>query len=240
MPGLVTTAVLPTVMLFLAFSEVDSFSNPILSARTQLQAKQVASEDKQPSSSNALRLSGWSDDNSYDKDVTGNTWKNDFNSKSANEDWQTTLKRKKDGSYWSDFEINKEDDETFSAKTESNDKEEIETATMLDALASVEAEELSFNVNEAKRADTQRQMEEWGFDADTIASSLDVAAQEQQEENMENLKKYYKDEATSYILDEDLATIESHKNVEMDPDTNEPVRSQMVYVDEHACIGCTK
>jgi ferredoxin len=27
--------------------------------------------------------------------------------------------------------------------------------------------------------------------------------------------------------------------VERDPDSNEPIRSQMVYVDEHTCIGCT-
>jgi len=31
--------------------------------------------------------------------------------------------------------------------------------------------------------------------------------------------------------------VESHAKVEKDPDTGEPIRSQMVYVDEHTCIG---
>jgi ferredoxin len=39
--------------------------------------------------------------------------------------------------------------------------------------------------------------------------------------------------------DEDLTTVESHKNVEVDEETGEPIRTQMVYVDEHTCIGCT-
>jgi ferredoxin len=37
----------------------------------------------------------------------------------------------------------------------------------------------------------------------------------------------------------DLETVESHTTVEIDEETGEPVRTRMVYVDEHTCIGCT-
>jgi len=43
-----------------------------------------------------------------------------------------------------------------------------------------------------------------------------------------------------YLEDDiDLSEVESHATVEMDEETGMPVRSQMVYVDEHTCIGCT-
>ena len=43
----------------------------------------------------------------------------------------------------------------------------------------------------------------------------------------------------SFLDDVDLETVESHTRVEIDDETGEPVRQQMVYVDEHTCIGCT-
>jgi len=39
--------------------------------------------------------------------------------------------------------------------------------------------------------------------------------------------------------DEEYDDIESPTRVELDTETGEPIRQQMVYVDEHACIGCT-
>ena len=43
-----------------------------------------------------------------------------------------------------------------------------------------------------------------------------------------------------YLEDDvDLQTVESHTRVEKDEDTGEPIRTQMVYVDEVSCIGGT-
>lgn len=42
-----------------------------------------------------------------------------------------------------------------------------------------------------------------------------------------------------YLEEEvDLETVESHTTVDVDDETGEPIRSQMVFVDEHTCIGC--
>ena len=43
----------------------------------------------------------------------------------------------------------------------------------------------------------------------------------------------------SFWEEVDLQTVESHTQVVVDEETGEPVRSQMVYVEEHTCIGCT-
>ena len=80
---------------------------------------------------------------------------------------------------------------------------------------------------EAERADKARQMEEWGFDAETISNTFGVAVDDSLEkpevQGMQNfLKESYWDD------DEDLKKVESHTKVERDPETGEPIRQQMV------------
>jgi ferredoxin len=151
------------------------------------------------------------------------------------EDWQEILSRKKEGSFWSEFESSPEADEIVATKSPVPTDEEAADA-WLDTLASLSAQEVEFNLKEADRADKVRQMEEWGFTPETISNTLDVAVDDKLEQDVEGMKLYRQE---SYEDDIDLTTVESHSRVEKDPETGEPIRSQMVYVDEHTCIGCT-
>mmetsp|Transcript_23805 Transcript_23805/g.33409 ORF Transcript_23805/g.33409 Transcript_23805/m.33409 type:complete len:432 (+) Transcript_23805:22-1317(+) len=164
------------------------------------------------------------------------------------DDWQAILQQKQDGSYWSTFEsVNDGEDDTSTAKldgeTMSDDsteeeKEEVDAEAWLDTLAALGAEEIEFNLKEADRADKARQMEEWGFDKQTIQNTLEVAVDATLESADETMVQF---EQEAYYDEDDIdyTTVESHTQVELDPDTNEPIRTQMVYVDEHTCIGCT-
>jgi len=155
-------------------------------------------------------------------------------------DWQEDLARKKDGTFWSSFQPSEEEDvdgEKPDLKKGSLSEEE-ESEAWLNTLASLSAEEVEYNLREAERADKVRQMEEWGFDRTVIANALDVAVDTTLEEKdeVEGMQTYREE---SYLEEVDLETVESHTKVEMDEETGEPIRSQMVYVDEHTCIGCT-
>ena len=172
-----------------------------------------------------MRLVNWSDSNSAEN---SDAWKQS-NFDSITEDWETTLQKKNDGSYWSDFESTGE-------PGDSHGELDNEAESKLDTLALLQAEEIVFNDREAQRADTVRQMQEWGFDDTTIAAALDVSVAESTED-VEGMQGYRED---AFLDVDDLRMIESHTKVPRDPATNEPIRSQMVYVDEHACIGCTK
>jgi len=192
----------------------------------------------------------WDDGNSQDS----NNWRSmddeekDFARREGAEqeetDWQTLLEQKKDGSFWSSFEPSVEGSEDTTTNSTSTQQtttatipstEEQDAEVWLNTLASLSAEEVEFNLKEADRADKARQMEEWGFDSDTIFNTLGVAIKEEDTEEPVGMQ-VYREQA---FLDEvDLQTVESHKMVELDED-GEPTRSQMVYVDEHTCIGCT-
>jgi len=183
---------------------------------------------------------GWSDDSQ-----DANKWRSsDDDSAGQQDDWQETLKRKQDGEFWSSFTPSDEgegtagDDSTTDASASKPVTEEQEADAWLDTLASLSAEEVQFNLKEAERADTARKMEEWGFDQSVIASALDVATDSSLEDadQVEGMKAYMTE---SYLDEVDLETVESHTMVEKDDETGDPIRSQMVYVDEHACIGCT-
>mmetsp|Transcript_38569 Transcript_38569/g.44020 ORF Transcript_38569/g.44020 Transcript_38569/m.44020 type:complete len:389 (-) Transcript_38569:73-1239(-) len=154
-------------------------------------------------------------------------------------DWEATLESQKSGTYWSDFESSNtvDGDEVISSTSSEDDAE-----AYLDTLAQISADENEFSAKDAERADRARQMEEWGFEASTISNVLDIATDTSREQSVEGMKEYqeegyYEWEEEDY-LDEDLNVIDSHKRVEKDPDTEEPIRTQMVYVDEHDCIGC--
>lgn len=96
----------------------------------------------------------------------------------------------------------------------------------------------SFQMVEAERADKVRQMQEWGFDDATVTNTFGVAVDDSLEKDgmVEGMQEYRE---MGYLDDEDWKTVESHTKVEKDPETGEPIRQQMVYVDEHTCIGCT-
>lgn len=161
-------------------------------------------------------------------------------------DWENVLDRKADGSYWSSFEpLSDEEGEgdeiSFSEPKGDDDTTstlEDDAENWLNTLASISAEEVEFNMAEAERADKVRQMQEWGFEKDAIKNTFGVEVDDALEtkDEMTGMKEYRE---MSYIEDEDLKKVESHTKVEKDPETGEPVRQQMVYVDEHTCIGCT-
>jgi hypothetical protein len=142
------------------------------------------------------------------------------------DDWQDLLAKKKDGSYWSQFEP--------SSDVEKKTAAPVDTAeAWLDTLASLAAEEVEFNLKEADRADKARQMEEWGFEKETIKNTLDVAVDDSLESSEEVKGMSLYREQSYWDDDIDLTTVESHTRVEIDEETGEPVRTQMVYVDEH-------
>lgn len=163
--------------------------------------------------------------------------------------WEETLARQEDGSLWSSFEgldtsesnegaINTDGSES----TLSDGGEE----AWLDTLANIAADEISFMEKEADRADKARQMQEMGFSSESISSTLGVATDEELERDLTNdLFEAFKEETSKSGFglqtydDVDLQTVESHSQVEWDEDSDEPVRSQHVYVDEVTCIGCT-
>jgi len=154
-------------------------------------------------------------------------------------DWQEELAQKESGSYWSSFEPS--EDEKEANGSQSGDKlldEDVQADAWLESMAVLANEEVEFNRKEADRADKARQMEEWGFDGEAIANSLGVAtdASLETEDEVEGMQMYREEE---YLDEVDLQTVESHTLVEKDTETGEPIRSQMVYVDEHECIGCT-
>ena len=176
-------------------------------------------------------------------------------------DWQDMLSSRKDGSFWSSFEPSKErEDDDSASSTAAPTTEEEESEAWLDTLAALSAEEVEFNMKEADRADKVRQMEEWQFSPEVIASTLGVATTtELEKDDVAGMSDYRQG---SYLDEIDLETVESHTQVsgffrfcciwsrhskthmlpcqvERDEETGDLVRTQMVYVDEHTCIGCT-
>ena len=179
-----------------------------------------------------------------------NTWQSvdeNYQKFEAEEDWELTMSKRADGSVWSSFESSEEEgavDETTSEDSAvlGDGGEE----AWLDTLASITAEEIEFNLQEADRADKARQMEEWGFDKTAISSTLGVATDESLEmdednEVLETFRDVTKETGFGLYLDDEVdpETVESHTTVERDEETGDLIRTQMVYVDEVTCIGCT-
>jgi len=217
------------VAYFVLVPSVDAFFTPIpSSSRTSSSLHRDGSWCCSWSCSTPLQSTGsWKENNNIEYNISSES--------AYNGDWETTLRKKNDGSFWSEFEFKRVEAVDSNGKDDDNDDK---SETMLDIMASLQAEEIHFNIREAQRADTLRQMEDWGFEPSTIASALNVAIKEPpQEEEMSRMQNYRSD---MYLDSDDLRTVESHTKVPQKTDTNEPIRNQMVYVDEHACIGCTK
>ena len=187
--------------------------------------------------------------NDYDSGSSdANKWlSSDIPAYSEQQDWEENVKARQDGSLWSSF--TSEDDETddkenTSSSSSIDDMDDGEA--WLDAIAKISADEIEFMNVEADRADKVRQMQEMEFSSESIAATLGVEMDDSKEIDPENvLFEQFKEETAKsgfgmYLDDEyDMETVESHTTVERDEDTNEPVRTQMVYVDEVSCIGCT-
>jgi ferredoxin len=193
--------------------------------------------------------SNWNSEESADN---GNVWRSaddeamDDIVSDQEEDWEEILAKRKAGNFWSTFEPSSDDDEDgFDGMATFNniDDEEAnlvdDSEVWLNTLSSISADEVEFNMREAERADKARKMAEWGFDTLTIQNTFGVAVNDELETKDEaiGMKEYR--EMTYVDNDEDLKKVESHTKVEKDPETGEPIRQQMVYVDEHTCIGCT-
>ena len=132
----------------------------------------------------------------------------------AETDWQDMLGSRQDGSFWSSFESS-EDGENANNNGSSSaapKTEEEESEAWLDTLAALSAEEVEFNMKEAERADKVRQMEEWQFSPEVIASTLDVATTTELEavDEVAGMEDYRQG---SYLDEIDLETVESHSQV---------------------------
>jgi monoamine oxidase len=167
-------------------------------------------------------------------------------------DWEDVLSKKRDGSFWTSFEPSRDGDDNDDDESEKDKNSDDKNASLemdadmqgdswLDQLAALSAEEVVFNLKEADRADKARQMQEWGFDNTVISSTLDVATDTNLEiaGELEGMQAYREESYLEGLDDIDYETVESHARVEKDVETGEAIRTQMVYVDEHACIGCT-
>lgn len=161
------------------------------------------------------------------------------------QDWEELL-RQRENPDWSPFEpsysSNFDDIQTAGdGETDMTDESDLWLAT----LQAASIEELEFNQVENQRADSVRQMQEWGFSSEVIQNSLGVAVDDKQEDIdnrlMENFRNLTKTTGFGMVVVDtelDLKEVESHSLVDLD-ENGEPIRSQMVYVDEHTCIGCT-
>ena len=152
--------------------------------------------------------SDWNDDAN-----DSNKWSSGLdNLMDTQTDWQEMLNSRKDGSYWSSFEPSQDEDEAKNAVSKvAATSEEEEADAWLDTLAALSAEEVEFNMKEADRADKVRQMEEWQFSPEIIASTLGVATNtELEKDEVEGMDVYRKE---SYFDDIDLETVESHTMV---------------------------
>ena len=162
-------------------------------------------------------------------------------------DWEEMLQKRQNPDAWSSYESSQDEALGSLVTTNSTSSTELdESEVWLNTLQSISAQEVEFNLKENERADKARQMQEWGFTSQAIQGALGVAVddtfeRESDEAEAALIDEFRKSNFGMVTIDDDvdLKTVESHAKVDIDEETGEPVRSQMVYVDEHTCIGCT-
>lgn len=184
---------------------------------------------------------GLYDDNDFDP----NRWNSaDDVSSGGDDDIDWMKKLSETSSSWE----SSYDDDNKKGDSNSEDLEEDDGEAWLDVLQSISADEVTFMNKEADRADKLRQMQEMGYDKSAIENTLGVATDTSGEIDPEEdalFQKFQEETAKTGFgmvvddIDDDLSKVESHTRVELDEDTGGPIRNQMVYVDEHTCIGCT-
>ena len=199
--------------LLLCFNQVDGFSIISKSFKYGIIYDNISSSTL------------YSDNNGYSNDEDSNRWISLDDS--FDPDWESKLQKRQDVSLWSSFLPSKDDVFEEGIKGSSSISSSIDGLddgeAWLDALASVAAEEINFIVEEADRADKLLQMQEWGFEPDTIRNTLNLAVDESLEidEDNEVFEKFKKETAkTGFSMylndDEDLTTVESHTTVDVD------------------------
>lgn len=201
-----------------------------------------------------------SNDDDDDGAVDANRWgsMNDENYEEDDIDWMARLSKPS----WEtgNFDTTSSQDDSTSAETSiektPEELEEEQGEAWLDILQSIAADEVEFMNTEAERADQLRRMQEMGMSKAAIENTLNLATDDSSElekssdegeekkgdELLEKFREEVKETGFGMVVEDadfDLETVESHTRVEIDEETGESVRSQMVYVDEHACIGCT-
>jgi hypothetical protein len=119
------------------------------------------------------RIILWAEKPKEEEEKAEEVWRPDLDRKSylwrsmdekPPDDWEEKLRRKADGSFWADFEPDNKDDLLAQQSIDVDDETEAEA--WLDAIQSIAAGEVEFNIEEANRADKMRQMVGWGFDKD--------------------------------------------------------------------------
>ena len=178
-------------------------------------------------------------------DLDSNGWRSSSD-KNYIEDWQTRSKRETGDGYWlSVSDENHNNDEEPIQVSDFNDRgsseiitEEEQAEAYLDNLAALVNEEVEFNFKDAERAEMVREMQGWGFENEVIASALDISMEEIPTDSVEEAMETWERESYSNDVDIDWTEVPSHLTVDLDEDTGLPERSQNVYVDELACIGC--
>lgn len=243
-------SIILTTLIYTSHQRISAFSpttrNNNISSSRQQRLQRRLDQQKRCSKKRILLLLLHESNNNDDN----NNWGTSITNENIEDDWQKVLLSKQDGTFWSSFEpsiVN--DDDTLDSPSDTaitgtnTDKNNVIDDDMaaemwLDQLQSLASVEVEFNLQEADRADKVRQMEEWGFDREIIKNALGVAI-DNSLEMIDEVKgmQIYREE--SFWDSVDLTTVESHTQVEKDEETMEPTRLQMVYVDEHTCIGCT-
>lgn len=166
-----------------------------------------------------------------------NRWRESTDTPMSGDDWLDTLESKKDGSFWNTFEPSPETETTTSSTTTGAESsstiaisEEDQEEAWLDTLAALSAEEVEYNQKDNEKADMARKMQEWNFSPEVIEATVGVATTLEKEQVDAGMQAYME---TTYEEEIDMETVESHTTVELDEETGEPIRQQMVYVDEH-------
>jgi hypothetical protein len=159
-----------------------------------------------------------------DPSQDSNTWISADDTYENINDWEEQLAKRADGSLWSSFE-NVDDDNNDDQEASSSSANVVEMMdsgeeAWLDTLSSIAAEEIEFINVEAERADKVRQMQEWGFEKETIEKALGVAMDDTNEIDEDNvvLEQFKQETAKTgfglYLDDEvDKSTVESHVSV---------------------------
>ena len=151
--------------------------------------------------------SDWQDDGQ-----DSNKWLSSNDNFDEQEDWESVLNRKSDGSFWTQFDPTDDGEAAEEIVNKAPAPEEVtEADTWLDTLASLQAEEIEFNLKEADRADKVRAMQEWGFDNEVISNTLGVNLDSSLEKDeVEGMQQYRQD---SYLDEEDLSLVERYRMI---------------------------
>ena len=79
--------------------------------------------------------------------------------------------------------------------------------------AQITSEEVKFNIKDADRAETARQMEEWGFEASTISNALDLATDTSLEDQVEGMQSYRERLRLLRLVDSTILPVTFYRNI---------------------------